>query len=686
MDHTIARYHLVASHLASLNSLSHNISPPGSINPILNSSILSEEYIGPYHSLITKMRKAISENPLFDHNSSMFLDKDTKYLKVFQQASSYYRQFPNSAERDWNEPSYKLNSFQTISEYGLAAGTRIGVHSGLYIDTLQNLGTKKHMEILNRAYSLKDYGCFALTELGHGSNVAGLETTATFDPLTREFILNSPTRTSAKWWIGALGKTANMAIIWAQLYVSKECHGVHAFVVEIRDRSTHLAKKGAIIGDCGKKIELDGIDNGFIIFHEFRTPYDSLLDFFSQINGEGKFKTVIKNKDKRLGLMLSGLMRGRMSATLSAEALMRNALTIAVRFALRRRQFGNADQPEACLLSYQLHQYRLMPLLARQFAIRAGVLLLHELYKIVHPLIKTNPESFEIADFHAILSVIKPLATEYSSEATQECRRACGGLGYSAYSGLGVLKNTIDVVTTWEGDNNVLKQQTAKFILKQLQKPLKGIKIESAYLKFLNQSNKEFVWPINSQEDISHSSLLSIHEQRIKILSEATMKKIQKNAEIYDNMLDIWNNSVAGYANPLASAFGEYIMLIELNKLVENISKRCSPTGKTIQKISMLYGIDCLERSQGVYIQLGCNAAQFQLMREAYIGLCTEVSKNSLEVVNALASPDNFLGSSIGSTDNNIYENLYNEVVKERDALNPPSWIKELHASRLVLP
>lgn len=111
----------------------------------------------------------------------------------------------------------KMNINKAFGYYDIGTATRFLVHHTLYIDSIQELGTEKHMPYIRNAYSLNDYGCFCMTELGHGSNVNGLGTVATFDPVTREFVLHSPTATAAKWWVGALGDTANMAVVFAQL-------------------------------------------------------------------------------------------------------------------------------------------------------------------------------------------------------------------------------------------------------------------------------------------------------------------------------------------------------------------------------------------------------------------------------------------------------------------------------------
>ena len=78
-------------------------------------------------------------------------------------------------------------------------------------------------------------GCYMQTELGHGSNVSALETTATFVPGTQEFEIHTPKLTSTKWWIGSLGKTATHGVVQAKLVLpgGKDV-GPHLFFVQLR--------------------------------------------------------------------------------------------------------------------------------------------------------------------------------------------------------------------------------------------------------------------------------------------------------------------------------------------------------------------------------------------------------------------------------------------------------------------
>ena len=112
----------------------------------------------------------------------------------------------------------------------------------------------------------KILGCYAQTELGHGSNVSNLETTATLDKSTDEFVINSPTLTSAKFWPGDLGRFSSHAIVFARLIVDGKDHKVHPFIVQLRDLDTWQHLKGVKTGDIGPKYGYQTKDNGWSTF------------------------------------------------------------------------------------------------------------------------------------------------------------------------------------------------------------------------------------------------------------------------------------------------------------------------------------------------------------------------------------------------------------------------------------
>lgn len=183
--------------------------------------------------------------------------------------------------------------------------------------------------------------CFALTELSHGSNVKGIKTTATFDPSTQEFIINTPSNNDMKFWIGGAAKTANVCVCFAQLIVGGKNEGVHAFIVPLRDLKYHMPLPGITLGDCGRKLGLDGIDNGFIIFDNVRIPKENFLDRLSKVSSDGVFSSPIKSAEVRFGLSLGGLSTGRIICSKGMYFHLCRSVAIALRYGVMRSQFAD---------------------------------------------------------------------------------------------------------------------------------------------------------------------------------------------------------------------------------------------------------------------------------------------------------------------------------------------------------
>ena len=223
-----------------------------------------------------------------------------------------------TAEEIMESPEQFGRALMGVGSANCSTTTKLCVQYFLYVKTIKNLGTEKHHEFLRRGAVCDDIGCFAMTELGHGSNVQSVETTAHYDHYTKTFVLNSPTDTSIKFWIGNLGKTASYAVTFAQLYVGEKCHGVHCFLVPVRDTSTHEAYEGCLIGDCGDKMGLQGIDNGWIKFTNYRIDKNMLLNRFGDITDDGEYISSIQSANKRFAFLMAALSGGRVIASSNA--------------------------------------------------------------------------------------------------------------------------------------------------------------------------------------------------------------------------------------------------------------------------------------------------------------------------------------------------------------------------------
>lgn len=125
----------------------------------------------------------------------------------------------------------------------------------MFLKALINLGsTDYHKRLALEAAKMEYIACFAMTELTHGSNVMELRTTATYDEKTKEFFINTPTEKDIKIWIGNLAKDSTYCLVWARLITQGKDHGVHPFVIQIRDKVYHRPLPGLLIGDMGAKV------------------------------------------------------------------------------------------------------------------------------------------------------------------------------------------------------------------------------------------------------------------------------------------------------------------------------------------------------------------------------------------------------------------------------------------------
>lgn len=188
------------------------------------------------------------------------------------------KKFPVTMERYEHEPWHLTTLGPCVGHLLGSVGTKIAVHFSLYCKSIHTLGTEKHRKYLERGLRLADIGCFALTEISHGSNVQGMLTTAVFEETERAFVINTPTERAAKFWIGGASQTANMAIVGANLIIKEKNYGIHLFLVQIRNTQTHDLMPGVTVSDCGDKMGLNGVDNGTIFFRNVCVPLDSLLD------------------------------------------------------------------------------------------------------------------------------------------------------------------------------------------------------------------------------------------------------------------------------------------------------------------------------------------------------------------------------------------------------------------------
>jgi acyl-CoA oxidase len=410
-----------------------------------------------------KTQELVKRDPLFQHCNSRTVAKQDQRNNANYVFTKTWKNFKYNYETYKKDPNYMISAMISVGFMNMSAGTKVGVHFGLYTKTLLALGTQKHEKWIPRAFELEDYGCFMLTEMGHGSNVQGIVTTATYDHSTRSFILNTPVDMGMKFWIGNLAQTANMGVLFANLLVDGRNEGVHAFLIKIRDDDGNVSP-GLIVGDCGMKMGINGVDNGWAMFRSMRVSVDALLNKFSWITEDGSFKSKIKSKTKRFAVQISALSGGRLGVAVSGAVASVIGCSLAIRYGTVRKQFGQQKGMENSLMEYPLVYSKLITRICNSLVFDNISNYLDNEWNNVDVY---NLGNIKVKELHAMSSFIKAASTWNMKASLLKARELCGGHAFSAYSYLPTLLNDPEVHITWEGTNEVLLQQTCKNLLEE---------------------------------------------------------------------------------------------------------------------------------------------------------------------------------------------------------------------------
>lgn len=433
---------------------------------------------GPHAAFRQELREFINDPELFPHPDLSVAEQRAHTFNNLAKVRDFGG-FQKGLRRDNGGPGKPILSTFTLEGLAWVDGSlaiKSGVQWGLWGGALDQLGTERHIEWVQKAASLELPGCFAMTERGHGSDVQSLETTANYDPETDEFIINTPSDTAVKNYIGNAAQDGRAAVVFTQLMTPESdgrTHGVHAIIVPIRDEQGN-ALPGITLGDHGHKGGLVGVDNGTLRFDNVRVPRVNLLNRFADVDEKGRYSSPIENPNARFFTMLGTLIRGRMGVAGAAGAATEASLDIAVRYANRRRQFEGATGAEKHLIDHRQHRRRLLIPLARSYALH----LLHnqilERYQEMNDsqeagswsvTTPTEEQKYASREMESLAGAIKAAQTQHAIRTIQECREACGGAGYMSENRLTTYRADSDVFATFEGDNTVLIQMVGKNLL-----------------------------------------------------------------------------------------------------------------------------------------------------------------------------------------------------------------------------
>ena len=616
--------------------------PPYSFDPSIITGILDGDTAD-----FRKKVKRLLEDPVFKfktlRSKKAYRDQVLEWCHLLAEQGYGAWAFPKEYGGQDNMREY-IALFETMGYHDLSLAIKFGVQFGLFGGAVMNLGTEKHhKKYLEDTGYLRLAGCFAMTETGHGSNVRGLEVTATYDATTEEFVVHSPRFESGKEYIGN-AMHSRMASVFAQLVVNGENHGVHAILVPLRDEN-HKTLPGVTVKDNGYKLGLNGVDNGRIWFDNVRVPRENLLDRFGAVSADGTYTSPIDNPSRRFFTMLGTLVGGRVCVPKAGLSSAKSALTIAIKYATKRRQFGANDQsPENLLLDYPSHQRRLMPKLAKAYACHFGLEYLADRY--------VNRTEEDIREIETLAAGMKSYATWFATETIQECREACGGKGYLAENRFADLKADTEIFTTFEGDNTVLMQLVAKGVLSAFNETfhsegMMGILrfvggrlstsiVEKNPLTIRNTETEHLI-----DEDF-HKQAFQYREGKLTYsVGQRLRGWIKTGISSYEAFLKCQTHLLA-----LAEAYVERQVLEQFQKAVRETTDLKAKAA--LEKLVQLYALHTIEQHKGWYLEDEyMSPAKTKAIRRVVDQLCAEVRVDALGYVEAFDIPDYLLAAPI---------------------------------------
>jgi len=630
----------------------------------------------------SKILDVIEKRPYFCKKNQLNLARPDRYHLGLARAKELRRL---ALEHDWDMDDYKMADYLTdeMAPYAL--------QTVMFATSIREQCNEEQLKYwLPKVENWEIIGCYGQTELGHGSNVRGIECEARWNPETKDFTIHSPTLTASKWWNGSLGRTANHAIVVAQLMLPDKntgkfkSHGPHQFIVQIRDMKTNKPLEGIVIGDIGPKYGYTAMDNGYMLFKNLKVPHSALLSRYSGVDSESGMYIKPKNQ----ALVYGSLTYVRAQIIMHARLVLARACTIAVRYLSIRRQFQDRDAkgsaPEVAVLNYPTVQVRIFPLLAATYALHYTGEAMYNLYWDTRAEIEKGGDTSRLAEMHAASSGLKSCCTMIAADGIEVCRRALGGHGFGGGSGIIPLNNDYLSKPTVEGDNWMITQQTASYLIKRMTESVKdpypdakkGEPIDGQFRVFLQNRGSKGIFDIHGNE----ADIVKAFQHRTSFLSyQAYEARIEQKQPWTSLMISL---------HRLARAFSESLLVANFYKAVFESSPTPpmdNATHDVMKNLFRLFAMSTVDFQASEFILSGAlQPQQLHNITPSIQNLMEAIRPHAVRLVDAWSIPDYLLESALGRYDGDVYNALWQKAHLE-NPLNLQTFNPDFRTEEIVM-